>query len=67
MLGAPSITRRSFLIHAGRGIVAVIVPSMAGCGPSAVASERNDVLLVGHGEPIVEGASAQVAALAAAS
>jgi glyoxylase-like metal-dependent hydrolase (beta-lactamase superfamily II) len=32
------LTRRSFLIHAGRGTVALAVLSVAGCGPAAVAS-----------------------------
>ena len=32
------LTRRSFLIHAGRGTIALAVISVAGCGPSAVAS-----------------------------
>ena len=35
---AIDLTRRSFLIHAGRGTIALAVLSGAGCGPSAVAS-----------------------------
>jgi glyoxylase-like metal-dependent hydrolase (beta-lactamase superfamily II) len=32
------ITRRSFLVHAGRGTIALAVLTVAGCGPSAVSS-----------------------------
>ena len=35
---AIDVTRRSFLIHAGRGTIALTVLSVAGCGPSAMAS-----------------------------
>lgn len=35
---AIDVTRRSFLIHAGRGTVALAILSVAGCGPAAVAS-----------------------------
>ena len=38
MTEAIDITRRSFLIHAGRGSIALAVLSVAGCGPGAVAS-----------------------------
>ena len=34
----PPLTRRTFLVHAGRGTIALAVLSVAGCGPSAVAS-----------------------------
>ncbi|HSL77801.1 MAG TPA: MBL fold metallo-hydrolase [Candidatus Limnocylindrales bacterium] len=34
----PPFTRRTFLVHAGRGTIALAVLSVAGCGPSAVAS-----------------------------
>lgn len=35
---AIDITRRTFLVHAGRGTIALAVLGMAGCGPSAVGS-----------------------------
>lgn len=34
----PPLTRRTFLVHAGRGTIALAVLSVAGCGPGAVAS-----------------------------
>ncbi|HEX2469933.1 MAG TPA: MBL fold metallo-hydrolase [Candidatus Limnocylindrales bacterium] len=34
------LTRRSFLVHASRGTIALAVLSVAGCGPSAVGSAR---------------------------
>jgi glyoxylase-like metal-dependent hydrolase (beta-lactamase superfamily II) len=34
------LTRRSFLIHASRGTIALAVLGVAGCGPSAVGSAR---------------------------
>ena len=34
----PTLTRRTFLVHAGRGTIALAVLSVAGCGPNAVAS-----------------------------
>jgi glyoxylase-like metal-dependent hydrolase (beta-lactamase superfamily II) len=38
MQTAIDVTRRTFLVHAGRGTIALAVLSVAGCGPSAVAS-----------------------------
>jgi glyoxylase-like metal-dependent hydrolase (beta-lactamase superfamily II) len=38
MTHAIDITRRSFLVHAGRGTIALAVLSVAGCGPSALSS-----------------------------
>jgi glyoxylase-like metal-dependent hydrolase (beta-lactamase superfamily II) len=38
MQSAIDITRRSFLVHAGRGTIALAVLGIAGCGPSAVGS-----------------------------
>jgi beta-lactamase superfamily II metal-dependent hydrolase len=38
MQTAIDVTRRSFLVHAGRGTIALAVLSVTGCGPSAVAS-----------------------------
>lgn len=35
---AVDITRRTFLVHAGRGSIALAVLGVAGCGPSAVSS-----------------------------
>jgi len=32
------LTRRTFLVHAGRGSIALVVLGVAGCGPSAVGS-----------------------------
>ena len=38
MQPAIDITRRTFLVHAGRGTIALAVLSVAGCGPSALGS-----------------------------
>jgi glyoxylase-like metal-dependent hydrolase (beta-lactamase superfamily II) len=38
MLPAIDITRRTFLVHAGRGTVALAVLGVAACGPSAIGS-----------------------------
>jgi glyoxylase-like metal-dependent hydrolase (beta-lactamase superfamily II) len=38
MQSAIDITRRSFLVHAGRGTIALAVLGIAGCGPSAIGS-----------------------------
>jgi glyoxylase-like metal-dependent hydrolase (beta-lactamase superfamily II) len=35
---AIDITRRTFLVHAGRGTIALAVLGVAGCGPSAISS-----------------------------
>lgn len=37
-LASPPLTRRTFLVHAGRGTIAVAVLGVAGCRPGAVAS-----------------------------
>ena len=38
MQPAIDITRRSFLVHAGRGTIALAVLGVAGCGPSTISS-----------------------------
>ena len=38
MQTAIDLTRRSFLVHAGRGTIAIAVLGVAGCGPSSIAS-----------------------------
>ncbi len=48
------LTRRSFLIHAGRGTIALAVLGVAGCGPSAVGSAGHS----GHAAPSASAAGA---------
>jgi len=38
MHAAIDITRRRFLVHAGRGTIALAVLGVAGCGPTTIAS-----------------------------
>lgn len=45
---AADITRRTFLVHAGRGTIALAVLGVAGCGPSAISSVATPS---GDGEP----------------
>ena len=62
----PPLTRRTFLVHAGRGTIALAVLGVAGCGPSEAASA------VPSGEPSAEpspsdGASVEPSATAGGS
>jgi glyoxylase-like metal-dependent hydrolase (beta-lactamase superfamily II) len=54
------LTRRSFLIHASRGTIALAVLSVAGCGPSAGAS-------AGHSEHVTASTSTDPSSPAASS
>ena len=56
---ALDMTRRTFLVHAGQGSIALAVLSIAGCAPAAtVSSEPSRAASAGAPEPTSAGASA---------